>query len=529
MRAGFADAGRAHADEARLLAELREVHRAEITHAGLNAADELRQDHVHGTGRFLQRLDAFGCDLRGRGGGMTVARGGPGLHRGEATHAAVLFVALAVDFHDLTGRFRAAGEHAAANHRLRQGQRLHDVTGLRDAAVRDDAHALARRRLRRDVKRRELRNAHARDDARRANRAWSLADLDGVRARLREELHTRCAGHVASDDRQLRERVANHRHRFADAFAEAVRGGNGDHVHAAFHEFADVCDDAIAVEFAEHVARGGDCRAADEPELGIARRLELSLLLLRDALHVAHREEAVQLVVIVHDEELVDARMVREKLVGARDGIFGDLFLADGLNLVARCERLHDLAFGVALFHDVARQEAKQLAGIVHDGERAELELPFFHHLQNVADELVGRNLDRLLNQAVDVVLHAADFGELLLLLHVVVDEPERAVERHGDGHARFRHGVHVRRNDGDVQVQPFGQRGVELRVARENVGIERRQCDVVVGQRLIGMRGEEGVRSLVEAVVDVRNLSRNSHVNKCPRHPIEGNRNLAS
>ena len=237
----------------------------------------------------------------------------------------------------------------------------------------------------------------------------------------------------------------------------------------------------------------------------------------------------MQLVVIVHDEELVDARMVREKLVGARDGIFGDLFLADGLNLVARCERLHDLAFGVALFHDVAGQEAEQLAGIVHDGERAELELPLLHHLQHVADELVGRNLDRLLNQAVDVVLHAADFGELLLLLHVVVDEPERAVERHGDGHARFRHGVHVRRNDGDVQVQPFSQRGVELRVARENVGIERRQCDVVVGQRLIGMRGEEGVRSLVEAVVDVRNLSRNSHVNKCPRHPIEGNRNLAS
>ena len=33
---------------------------------------------------------------------------------------------------------------------------------------------------------------------------------------------------------------------------------------------------------------------------------------------------------------------------------------------------------------------------------------------QHVADELLGRDLDWLLDQSVDVIFHAADFGKLL-------------------------------------------------------------------------------------------------------------------
>ena len=63
------------------------------------------------------------------------------------------------------------------------------------------------------------------------------------------------------------------------------------------------------------------------------------------------------------------------------------------------------------------------------------------------------------------------------------MDEAQSAVERHRDGHARFGHGVHVRRNDRDVQVQTFRERGVQLRVARQNFGIKRGQRDVVERQ----------------------------------------------
>ena len=131
-------------------------------------------------------------------------------------------------------------------------------------------------------------------------------------------------------------RVADHPHRVAHALAVAVRGGDGDDVHAAFHEPADVVEDAVAIQFAERVARGGDGRAADEPELGVARRLELRAALLRDALDVAHREQAVQMVVVVHHEQLVDAGMLGEKFVGARDGILAQFLLVDGLDLGAR-------------------------------------------------------------------------------------------------------------------------------------------------------------------------------------------------
>ena len=56
----------------------------------------------------------------------------------------------------------------------------------------------------------------------------------------------------------------------------------------------DVGEDALAVQFAEGVARGGNRRAAHQPEARVAGRLELRVALLRDAFHVAHREQPAQ-------------------------------------------------------------------------------------------------------------------------------------------------------------------------------------------------------------------------------------------
>jgi len=47
MRRGFALAGGTDADIARLLPEFLEIFRAEIAHAALDAADELREDAVN--------------------------------------------------------------------------------------------------------------------------------------------------------------------------------------------------------------------------------------------------------------------------------------------------------------------------------------------------------------------------------------------------------------------------------------------------------------------------------------------------
>ena len=116
------------------------------------------------------------------------------------------------------------------------------------------------------------------------------------------------------------------------------------------------------------------------------------------------------------------------------------------------------------------------------------------------------------------MIFHAADLGELLAFRHVVMDQAQAAIECHGDGHARFGHGVHVGRNDRNVQVQAVGQLHVELRVAREDFGIKRGQRDVVVGQREVGVRREKHIRRLVELGIEVLGLC--WHVQECsPTH----------
>ena len=82
------------------------------------------------------------------------------------------------------------------------------------------------------------------------------------------------------------------------------------------------------------------------------------------------------------------------------------------------------------------------------------------------------------------------------------MDETEAAIQRHGDGHAGFRDGVHVGGDGGDVQLQAVGESGIKLRVARQDVRVKRRQRDVVVGEADLMVRGEKGIRVLVESVV---------------------------
>jgi hypothetical protein len=150
-----------------------------------------------------------------------------------------------------------------------------------------------------------------------------------------------------------------------------------------------VVQNAFAVQFAKGVARGRNRRAADEAEVRVARRLELRLALLRDALHVAHRDEAVQMVLVVHHEQLVDAEMFGEKFVGAGDGVLAQFLFGDGVDLRARRERLGNFAFGVTRLDDVAGKQADQFALFIHDRKRAEAEFFLLDQSQHVADELV--------------------------------------------------------------------------------------------------------------------------------------------
>ena len=69
--------------------------------------------------------------------------------------------------------------------------------------------------------------------------------------------------------------------------------------------------------------------------------------------------------------------------------------------------------------------------------------------------------------------------------------------------------------DDRDVQVQAVGERGVELRVARENFRIQRRQRDVVERQADVAVGREKFIRRLVERIVEI-GIARRCHVRKC-------------
>ncbi len=244
-----------------------------------------------------------------------------------------------------------------------------------------------------------------------------------IRAAIRQKFHACRARHVSGDERQFRKCVAQNAHRVADAFRVPVRGGDGNCVHAAFDKSADVFENAFFVEFAKSISRGRNRRAADKMKIRVARGLELRRAFERDALHVAQRDQPAQIILFIHDEQLVDAEMLGEKFVGARNRVFAQFLFQNGLDLRTRRQRIRDFHFCVARLDDVAGQKPDKFSLFIHDGKSPEREFFLLDHRQHVADELLRRNLDWLLDQTVDVVLHAADFGQLLPLRHIVMDE----------------------------------------------------------------------------------------------------------
>ena len=224
----------------------------------------------------------------------------------------------------------------------------------------------------------------------------------------------------------------------------------------------------------------------------------------------------MQPILVVHHQQLVDARVLREELVGLGDGVPAQFLLVKRVDLGARRERLRDLAFGVTRFHDMAREQPHQLALAVHDRKRAKGKSLFRYELQHLADQLLGRNLDGFLDQAMNIILHPADLRKLLPLGHVVMDDPQPAVERQGDGHARLGHRVHVRRDHRDVKLQPLGERGIQLRVAGQDFRVKRRECDVVVGQPNTTVSREKGVRRFIKLGIEAVGFFGRWHVRTC-------------
>ena len=167
--------------------------------------------------------------------------------------------------------------------------------------------------------------------------------------------------------------------------------------------------------------------------------------------------------------------------------------------MVAWDKGASDWLGGIARLEDVAGEQADEFAVVANDGKGAEGVALGFDQLDHIAHGLVGWDRDRLLDESVDVIFDTADLLELLFLRHVVVDQPQAAIERHAGGHLRLGDGVHIGRDNREVQAQSTRQLGVERGVSGENLRVNRGKGEVVVRQGQASLAREEGVCRLIK------------------------------
>ena len=436
MGGGFALAGGADSNVTGVGAQFGEGGGTEVAHPGLDAANEFAEDSGEGPGGFLEGFDSFGGGLRGDVlAVVSVAGRGTVFHGGGATHAAILFIEFAVDLDDLPGGFVATGEEAAAHHTIGEGEGFHNVAGFGDAAVGKNGDALFLGGNGGDIERGHLWDANSGDDTGGADGAGTLTDFDAIGTRLGKEVDPFGTGDVAGDEDEVGEFGSEETDGIADAFGETMGGGDCDGIDAFFDELGDVPDDAVGIKVAIVFAVGGDGGATAQAEEFVARRLNGLLGLGFDALDIAEGKEAAKAILVINDKELMDAEVLGKEIVGGLDGILGDFFLVEGINLIAGGHGLGDAAVGVSDFYDSPGEESEEFVILVDDREGAEAESAGFDVFEDFANELLGCGFDGFLNVPVNMIFDAGDFVNLLLVAHIVMNEPESAIQRHLDCH----------------------------------------------------------------------------------------------
>ena len=199
--------------------------------------------------------------------------------------------------------------------------------------------------------------------------------------------------------------------------------------------------------------------------------------ILQALLNVLDRDQALEIVLIVHHQQLLDAMLVQDRFRIAqgcadrdRDQVFLGHHFTDG-NIGAGFEA--EIAVG---------EDADQLLVLGYGHARDAVAA---HDFQRIGDLLVGRHGDGIDNHAAFRALDLVHFAGLLLDVEVAMDNAQSALLRHGNGHARFGDGVHGRADERDAKFDVAGQAGRRLHQGRNYVGFGRQQQHVIEGKRL--------------------------------------------
>jgi hypothetical protein len=107
------------------------------------------------------------------------------------------------------------------------------------------------------------------------------------------------------------------------------------------------------------------------------------------------------------------------------------------------------------------------------------------HDVQRFADGDFGADGHRVHDHAAFRALHPVHFFPLPLDGHVAMNKAESALSRERDAQTRFRHCIHGRRTDGDVDGNLPGQARARVHLRGQHGGLAGHQQHIVKSKRL--------------------------------------------
>ena len=373
-------------------------------------------------------------------------------HRANRSHPAIGFVTAPLIEENLARRFFGSCQQRPDHDgRCAPCQRLGNVARRAQATISDHRNARLRGFAGRIHDCRQLRHPHTGDHPRGADRPRPDTDLDPVGARIDQGTRRLCRRHIARDDLNL---VAQ--------LADALDGG-GDHARMAMrridHDQVTFGIDQRFGPFESRVPGRRRCRHAQ------AARAVFGRVGIGDGfLDVLDRDQARAAEIGVDHEQLFDAPLVQQPLrfflayafLDRRQILAGHQF-ADRLGRV----------FGKA--HVAVGQDADELARRLDHGDPRN-PVPR-HQFARIGQRLIGPDRDRVDDHAAFKPLYCAHRVSLCLDGQIAVEHADPAQLRHDNRHVGFGHGVHRRRQYGDIERNAFGQECARIGLTGQHVG----------------------------------------------------------
>ena len=189
-------------------------------------------------------------------------------------------------------------------------------------------------------------------------------------------------------------------------------------------------------------------------------------------------DETFQMAVIVHERQFFDA----VRLQDAFRFFHGGMFRSSDQTF-----RSHDVADRTGQIrletHITVRNDADQFAILCdrHTGN-----MVFVHQFVRIRQGVVRSEVDRIHDDAVFRTLDQLHFSGLLINAHILVNDTDAALARHGDRHFCFSDGIHAGAHDRNIQCDILCKVSAYIYVARKDIRMCRDQQHIIKSQSLL-------------------------------------------